>query len=130
MYAYTHYICLSTHLPRQVPALFEVTPDTHIRTRKLTPSFPLPPTRRQVPAVFGVTTDPFLAFSSNAFAILGLRQVTAPPTAPAAFNPRMHHRNPALHDPALHPSPPQTCIPAPSPPICLPSSPKHFFRFS
>lgn len=26
-----------------------------------------------VPAVFGVTTDPFLVFSSNAFAILGLR---------------------------------------------------------
>lgn len=28
-----------------------------------------------VPAVFGVTTDPFIAFSSNAFAILGLRQL-------------------------------------------------------
>ena len=26
-----------------------------------------------VPAVFGVTTDPFLAFTSNGFAILGLR---------------------------------------------------------
>ena len=28
-----------------------------------------------VPAVFGVTTDPFIAFTSNAFAILGLRQL-------------------------------------------------------
>jgi tellurite resistance protein TerC len=26
-----------------------------------------------IPAVFGVTLDPFIAFSSNAFAILGLR---------------------------------------------------------
>ena len=26
-----------------------------------------------IPAVFGVTTDPFIAFSSNAFALLGLR---------------------------------------------------------
>jgi len=26
-----------------------------------------------VPAVFGVTTDPFIALSSNAFALLGLR---------------------------------------------------------
>ncbi len=29
----------------------------------------------QVPAVFGVTTDPFIALSSNAAAILGLRQL-------------------------------------------------------
>jgi predicted tellurium resistance membrane protein TerC len=28
-----------------------------------------------VPAVFGVTTDPFLAFTSNGFAILGLRSL-------------------------------------------------------
>jgi len=28
-----------------------------------------------VPAVFGVTTDPFIAFTSNGFAILGLRQL-------------------------------------------------------
>jgi len=28
-----------------------------------------------VPAVFGVTTDPFIAFTSNTFAILGLRQL-------------------------------------------------------
>lgn len=26
-----------------------------------------------IPAVFGVTTDPFIAFTSNAFALLGLR---------------------------------------------------------
>lgn len=26
-----------------------------------------------IPAVFGVTTDPFIALSSNAFALLGLR---------------------------------------------------------
>jgi tellurite resistance protein TerC len=28
-----------------------------------------------VPAVFGITTDPFLVFSSNIFAILGLRSL-------------------------------------------------------
>lgn len=28
-----------------------------------------------IPAVFGVTTDPFIAFSSNAFALLGLRSL-------------------------------------------------------
>ena len=28
-----------------------------------------------MPAVFGVTTDPFLAFTSNGFAILGLRSL-------------------------------------------------------
>jgi tellurite resistance protein TerC len=28
-----------------------------------------------IPAVFGVTLDPFIAFSSNAFAILGLRSL-------------------------------------------------------
>ena len=28
-----------------------------------------------IPAVFGVTTDPFIAFSSNVFALLGLRQL-------------------------------------------------------
>ncbi len=28
-----------------------------------------------IPAIFAITTDPFLVFSSNAFAILGLRSL-------------------------------------------------------
>jgi hypothetical protein len=40
---------------------------------------PVPPTQvfavDSIPAVFGVTTDPFIAFTSNAFALLGLRSL-------------------------------------------------------
>src|SRR5678815_3801984 len=31
--------------------------------------------KRQIPAIFGVTQDPFIVFTSNIFAILGLRSL-------------------------------------------------------
>ena len=44
-----------------------------------------------VPAVFGVTTDPFIALTSNVFAILALRQVRAAPHA-AQYELHARHR--------------------------------------
>ncbi|MEJ7721111.1 MAG: hypothetical protein WKF58_11980 [Ilumatobacteraceae bacterium] len=60
-----------------------------------------------VPAIFGVSRDPFIVFSSNAFAILGLRAPLLPPRwdagqAPllalrAGRDPRVRRRQDAAH---------------------------------
>ncbi|MFO0872570.1 MAG: TerC family protein [Phycisphaerales bacterium] len=46
-----------------------------------------------IPAVFGITTDPFIVFTSNVFAILGLRSLYF---ALAGFLHRFHYLKPSL----------------------------------